>query len=114
MPAPFPPRVQPLMFPTLLFKSLFDLGECPSQPGWFPVFTITDDFRGWEGRGVFKQMLDRGDQNVHEDFALLALLVETSCRKHRTRYEVGRNWWEVVRRVEGHEGNRRCQWMLEM
>lgn len=114
MPAALSPFVQPLMIPTLLLKCLLDLGKRPSQPKLFPIFTVTNGFRWWGGRGAFEQTLDGREQNICKDFGLLALLAETGCREHGTGHEIGGNWWEVVGRVQSHEGDRRCERVFEM
>lgn len=45
---------------------------------------------GWE------QTPDRREQNAHEDFGLLALLVEAGFHEHGARYEIRGNWWRVL------------------
>ena len=65
-------------------------------------------------RGVFEQVLDRRDQNVRKNFGLLAFFFEAGCRKHRAGHEVRGNWWEIVGRVESHEGDRGCKRVLEV
>ena len=58
MSAPFPPFVQPLIVPTLLLQCLLNLGECPSQPELFPIFSVTDGFRRRDWWCVFQQSFD--------------------------------------------------------
>lgn len=41
-------------------------------------------------------------------------MVETGCREHGARHEIGGNWWEIVGWVQSHEGDGRCKWMFEM